>query len=258
MQTRKTIAVVAVRMGSSRLPGKVLMPVAGKPVLGHLLDRLSLARNLDGVVVATSVRPENDPVEAYCTERGVPVFRGSEEDVLGRLAGALQSQEATVGVVVYGDCPLIDPAIVDMIVDRFHAEAPKFDFVGNDLTTSWPPGMEVEALSMKTLNDAAANCDDKAMREHGTLFVRLNPDRYRLLNVEAPEHFHAPGLALEIDAQEDVEVAQALLSHFAGRPSYGLGDVFDYIGSRPELAKLNAGVHRRWKQYRQDSNKSAD
>src|SRR5262249_47334818 len=115
----KIVATVQVRMGSSRLPGKALREVAGKPLLGHLLDRLALARRLDGIVVATSVRAENDAIEAYCGSRQIPCFRGDEDDVLGRMLGALRAHDAAVGVEVFGDCPLIDPAIVDQFVDLF-------------------------------------------------------------------------------------------------------------------------------------------
>lgn len=250
MRQEKIIAVVCVRLGSARLPGKVLMPILGKPVLGHLLDRLALAKNLDGVVVATSVRPENDAIEAYCAERGTACFRGPEDDVLGRMLGALTSQGATVGVDVFGDCPLIDPAIVDMMIDRFLAEAPVYDFVGNDLTTTWPPGMEVEVFAVDALRDASANCQDPATREHGTLFIRKNADRYRLLDIEAPPEFRFPDLALELDTAEDLSVVQAVIENFSGRADYALAEIIAFMQARPELAESNADVPRRWKEYR--------
>jgi spore coat polysaccharide biosynthesis protein SpsF (cytidylyltransferase family) len=185
----RVIASVAVRMGSSRLPGKAMREVSGTPLLGHLLDRLAFARRLDGVVVATSRRAENDVIAEYCRVRGTACFRGDEDDVLGRILGALSAENATIGVEVFGDGPLIDPAIVDRFVDLFVRSDGQLDFVGNDLTTTWPPGMEVEVFSVAALADAAGRCGDPAVREHGTLFVRQNPDLYRLRNIEAPPEF---------------------------------------------------------------------
>jgi spore coat polysaccharide biosynthesis protein SpsF (cytidylyltransferase family) len=245
-----TIAVMAVRMGSSRLPGKALRAIAGKPLLGHLLDRLALARRVDGVVVATSLRPENDAIADYCGTRGVACFRGDEDDVLGRVLGALQSRGATTGVEVFGDGPLIDPAIIDGLVETFTQSSGALDFVGNDLSTTWPPGMEVEVFSVAALADAARRCGDPAIREHGTLFIRQNPGLYRVRNIEAPSEFHRPDLELEVDTPEDLVVMAAVLEHFAGRPDFSLADVIAFMDAHSEVAAANRDVPRRWKEFR--------
>src|SRR5271170_5714629 len=112
-----TAAIVNVRMESTRLPGKALQVVGGKPLLHILLERLAISRKIDCVVVATSVRKANDAIASFCAERAVKCFRGPEDDVLARTLGALDAVDAKTGVVVYGDGPLIDPAIVDGIVD---------------------------------------------------------------------------------------------------------------------------------------------
>jgi spore coat polysaccharide biosynthesis protein SpsF (cytidylyltransferase family) len=247
----KIIAAVPVRMSSSRLPGKVLTEVAGKPLLGHLLDRLSRSRRLDGVVVATSIQPENDEIEAYCSSRGTSCYRGDENDVLSRLLGAYEDAGATVGVEIFGDCPLVDPLIVDSMIERYLSADPQFDFVGNDLTTTWPPGFEVEVFSIKALVDAAAACGDLAFREHGTLFIRQNPKRYRLCNVEAPAVFRRPELELEVDTIEDLNVMKAILIHFRDNPAFGLAEVIAFLDSGPRIAASNQSVARRWKEFRQ-------
>jgi len=249
----KVVATVQVRMGSERLPGKTLLPVAGKPLLGHLLDRLTRATRLDGMVVATPEGAENDPIAAYCERLGVACFRGSEDDVLGRMIGALQLMEATVGVEVFGDCPLIDPALVDEMVEIFASADGAYDFVGNDLKTTYPPGMEVEVFSMAALEDSARRTSDPAVREHGTLFIRQHPDLYRLRSVEAPPHHHHPGLELEVDTYEDAAVLQAVLEHFEGREDFTLDHILAFLASRPDLRQLNADVPRRWKAFREQS-----
>jgi spore coat polysaccharide biosynthesis protein SpsF (cytidylyltransferase family) len=246
----KVVAVVAVRMGSSRLPGKVLRVVAGKPLLGHLLDRLALARRLDSVVIATSTRAENDAIADYCAGRGVACFRGDEDDVLGRMVGALQSHGATIGVEVFGDCPLIDPAIVDRFVDAFAQAGGALDFVGNDLTTTWPPGMEVEVFAVAALADAARRCHDPAVREHGTLHIRQSPALYRLRNVEAPAEFRRPDIELEVDTAEDLAVIEQVLVHFADRRDVGLAELIAFMDKNPDVAAANRDVPRRWKEFR--------
>lgn len=240
-------------MGSSRLPGKALLPIAGKPLLGHLLDRLTHATLLDGVIVATATTPENDAIANYCASRGTPCFRGSEHDVLGRTLGALHMAEATVAVEVFGDCPLIDPAIVDFMIDTFRRSDGAYDFVGNDLRTTYPPGMEVEVFAVAALADSARRVDAPEIREHGTLFMRQHPELYRQLGVTAPPHHHYPDLELEVDSPEDVPVIQAVLEHFADRPRFSLDDVIAFMIANPQLGLQNAGVARRWKAIREQN-----
>jgi spore coat polysaccharide biosynthesis protein SpsF len=249
----RTIASVQVRMGSSRLPGKALMPIAGKPALGHLLDRLTFCKLLDGVVVATATTPENDPIAEFCAARRTPCFRGSEDDVLGRTLSALQNENANVGVEVFGDCPLIDPRIVDLMIETFVQANGAYDFVGNDLTTTYPPGMEVEVFRVSALADSAARTVDPAIREHGTLFLRQHPEWYPQLSVEAPARHRYPELELELDSPEDVPVIQAVIEHFGGRADYSLDEIIAFMSANRQLSEINAGVTRRWKAFREQS-----
>lgn len=248
----KTIAAVCVRMGSLRLPGKALRVVAGKPLLAHLIDRLRLTARLDGIVVATSGRSENDRLVQFCASQSIPCFRGDEDDVLGRLLAALHSQNADVGVNIFGDGPIIDPAIIDRMVDEYARADGQFDFVSNDLTTTWPSGMEVEVFSVQSLADAALKCRDSAVREHGTLFIRQNPELYRLRNIEAPADLRRSGLSLEVDVAEDIPVIEALLKKFSNRPNASLSDYIKYLDAHPGLADASRNVPRRWKQFRSD------
>ncbi|MFH1132656.1 MAG: glycosyltransferase family protein [Pseudomonadota bacterium] len=247
----KIVASIQVRMGSSRFPGKVMHLVAGKPLLGHLLDRLALSQRLDGIVVATAVGKENDVIEAYCTQRNSACFRGSENDVLDRTLKALQSLEATIGVEIFGDCPLIDPVIVDEIIHAFLTDPKNPDFVGNDMKTTYPPGMEVEVFKVSALEDAAKRISDPTIREHGTLFIRQNPSLYCIRNVEAPPKYQMPHLELEVDTEEDVFVVTAILEHFAGRSDFSLDEIIAFMKSRSDLSATNAAVPRRWKEFRE-------
>lgn len=248
----KVVASIQVRMGSSRLPGKVMMPVLDKPIVGHLIDRLQRCRTLDEVIVATSVDPANDVIEAYCDSRNVPCFRGSEDDVLDRTLKALQWRDATIGVEVFGDCPLIDPVIVDDIVSIFLHADPPYDFVGNDLKTTYPPGMDVEVFSVAALKQSSESIDDMAIREHGTLHIRQNPDTFRITNIEAPPELTRPDLEIEIDTREDFEVIKTIIEHFKGRSDVSARELIDFMDEHPEVAEKNRHIERRWKEFRDE------
>ena len=246
----KIIASVQVRMGSSRLPGKVMRSVLSRPLLGYLLDRLRLSKTLDGVVVATSTAVENDVIEEFCRKERVACFRGSETDVLDRTLQSLKSMAATVGVEVFGDGPLIDPVIIDQVVD-YYVKNEGYDYVGNDLETTYPPGMEVEVFSTKALSDSSDRLPrSDPRREHGTLFIRQNPNIYKITNLEAPVRHHRPDLELEVDTSEDFQVIARVIEHFSGRADFGLEEIIEFMDSNPEIANINRQVPRRWKQYR--------
>ena len=246
----KIIASVQVRMGSSRLPGKVMRSVLSRPLLGYLLDRLRLSKTLDGIVVATSTAVENDVIVEFCRKERVACFRGSETDVLDRTLQSLKSMAATVGVEVFGDGPLIDPEIIDQVVD-YYVKNEGYDYVGNDLETTYPPGMEVEVFSTKALSDSSDRLPrSDPRREHGTLFIRQNPDIYKITNLEAPVRHHRPDLELEVDTSEDFQVIARVIEHFSGRADFALEEIIEFMDSNPEIANINRQVPRRWKQYR--------
>lgn len=244
----KVVCVVQVRMGSSRLPGKVMKEVCGQPLLGYQIDRLMCSRKIDELIVATSIQSENDVIEEYCTQRKICCFRGSEDDVLERMHGALISRNCQVGVEVYGDCPLIDPSIVDETIEHYLNN--EFDFVGNDLATTYPPGMEVEVFSMQALTDSMNRTQDPAIREHGTLFIRQNPDIYSIHNIEAPVRHKRPELELEVDTEEDFRVVSSIIENFYPRMDYTLEEIITYMDSNSSIANINRDVPRRWKEFR--------
>jgi spore coat polysaccharide biosynthesis protein SpsF (cytidylyltransferase family) len=246
----KAVASVQVRMGSSRLPGKAMLPVAGRPLLGHLLKRLSRSQQLHEVIVATTTKAEDDIIADYCLTVGTRVYRGSSDDVIGRMLGALHLTDATIGVEVYGDSPIIDPAIVDDLIGQFMACSDDCDFLGNDIKTTYPPGMIVEVFKIPALEDADRRAQDLAIREHGTLFIRRHPELYRLVNIEAPEEHRRPELEMEVDSKEDVAVIDAIVAHFKGRDDFSLTEIIAFLDAHPEVSSLNANVPRRWKAFR--------
>jgi spore coat polysaccharide biosynthesis protein SpsF len=250
------VASIQVRMGSSRYSGKVMYETAGRPLLGHLISRLQKSKLLDDIVVATSVNPENDTIESYCQKNAISCFRGDEDDVLGRTLGALHYMNAEIGVEVFGDCPLIDPVIVDMIIRDFLNDKNKPEFVGNDLKTTFPPGMDVEVFRVSALEDAAKRITDPSIREHGTLYIRQNPSLYKVKNIEAPEKWYRPELELEVDTEEDIYVVSKIFEYFRAlnNENFGIDDIIEFMDGNPDLKKINAEVPRRWKKVRGDDN----
>ena len=236
-------------MASSRLPGKVMARVNNKPLLGHLIHRVRLAQLLTDFVVSTSVNPENDVIEDYCRRNGVSCFRGPEDDVLGRTLESLKIWNADVGVTVFGDCPLLDPTIIDHAVALF-LDSEKYDFVGNNLRTTYPPGMDVEVYRTEALEDSGNRTTDIRIREHGTLYIRQHPERYLLKNFEATKTINRPDLYLGLDTTEDLVVVEEILSHFDGKIDYSLKEIIEFMDANPRLADSNRHIYRRWKKYR--------
>jgi len=225
--------------------------VSGKPLLEHLLNRVRQVKHLDGIIVATSDTEENDVIEKFCSSYGVPCFRGSEDDVLARMLGALESQMADIGVEVYGDSPLSDPKLINECIEVYLGDD-SYDLVGNDMKATYPSGMYSETFSVKALQDSAARCQDPAIREHGTMYLRQHPELYKLKNIEAKGRLRRPDIYLDVDTEVDVRVIEAILNHFAPRNDFSLEEIFVFLDEHSELAQLNQHVHRRWKQYQYD------
>ena len=238
-------------MGSSRLPGKAMMSIYGKPLLGYLLDRVKTPSILDEIIVATTNKTDDDVIEAYCNSQGVYCFRGAEMDVLERLLQALKWRNATTGVLVFGDCPLIDPNVITQMIDHFQLFN-QYDFVGNDLTTTFPAGMEVEVFSVDALEDSAHRCTSADIREHGTLFIRTHPEIYKIHNLDAPIRWRRPDLVFEVDTIEDLVVVKKIIKNFEGQVNFSLDDIIDFIDLNPKISALNQGIPRRWKRFRDD------
>ena len=165
----RTVAIVQARMTSTRLPGKVLADLCGAPLLARMIGRIRRARRLDGVVVATTARPSDDPVAALAAQLEVGLFRGDEADVLGRFAGAAAAARADVIVRLTADCPLHDPALIEDAVEGFTAGG--WDYYGNAVERTFPDGLDVEVFSRAALERAATDARHPFLREHVTPWI---------------------------------------------------------------------------------------
>lgn len=205
----RRVIVVQARMGSSRLPGKVLADVAGRPMLEQQLRRLQQCRSADDIVVATSANANDDSIIAVAEKAGARWFRGDEHDVLGRYRAAAAEAHADIVVRITADCPLIDPEITDLVIDR--ASTGACDYASNVLRRTYPKGLDAEAFSADVLVRADRLATSKAAREHVTWFIHNErPELFLLSSVEdASNHSH---LRWTVDTPEDLEYVRRLYS----------------------------------------------
>ncbi|MFD1627105.1 cytidylyltransferase domain-containing protein [Azospirillum griseum] len=243
----RVVAISQARMNSTRLPGKVLLPAAGKPLLVHHLERLARSRGLDGVVLATTVGAVDDPVAATASAMGIPVFRGDEEDVLQRFAGAAAMADADVIVRVTADCPLIDPALVGELIAAFQAGqslSPPLDYLSIDV--SWyPRGLDAEIFPRAVLDEAAANAVLPAEREHVTYYMYTRPQRFRL-----GTPLRHDGSAIQqrwcVDEAADYELVRRLLEiGVSDNPAFGWRDCWRAVNEHPDWMDINSSIRQK-------------
>ncbi len=235
-------AVVLARMGSSRLPGKSMAPLSGSPSLAHIIKRLQRVPSIDGIVVATTSAPEDDVICECARTTAVSVYRGSADDVLGRTVAAARSVGAATIVRVGGDCPLIDPAVVEAVIAAFQRHRP--DFASSCLRPrEYPLGIAVEVFPAALLEEVAREAVASRDREHVTLFFEEHPERFTLLGVAPATGAKRPDLRLTLDTPSDHELIAALYDAlYETDPCFGLDAVLAHLDRHPELAALNEDV----------------
>jgi spore coat polysaccharide biosynthesis protein SpsF len=232
------VCAIQVRMGSTRLPGKALAEVEGKPMLQRLIERVQAARTLDGVVVATTNVPGDEPIRALAAELGVQCFAGSEHDVVDRLHGAARATNASALVRVTGDCPLMDPSVIDQVVEAYRGVQGAADYVSNIDPPTFPDGLDIEVYPLATLEGLDA-MEDAFWREWFAVYVAEHPEEFRAVNVQ-----HSPDLSSlrwTVDYDDDLAFVRAVYARLAPADVFGMEDVLELLRGEPELARINEG-----------------
>ena len=243
----KTVAIIQARMGSSRLPDKVLMPVLGKPLLGWMLRRIASCLEVNEIVVATTTQKRDDVIAEFVQSAGYKVSRGSEEDVLDRYYQAARGLMPHAVVRLTADCPLLDPAVLGTLIRKFHSL--EMDFLSNSepLPSSWPDGMDISIVSFKALHRAWQEARKPSDREHVTFYFWNNPSIFKCQRID-----HLPDWSkyrLTIDYPEDFLLLKAVIEHF-GQPDPTKMDlvtmdaIIAYLDSKPEIFRLNSSYTR--------------
>lgn len=234
------LGVLQARMTSSRLPGKVLEPILGVPMIGRQIERLRRASSLDGLVVATSVDASDDPLVEYLATLSVPVVRGSLDDVLGRFIAVLDEFSPDVVVRLTADCPLASPVVLDRVVSAF---GPDVDYASNTLEPTWPDGVDVEVVRAPALRWVFSNSDDPHEHEHVTLGVYRRPEQFRCVNVAGDVDLSS--LRWTVDNADDLAFVRAVYAELHGvNPEFEIDDVLDLLRRRPELSRTSADSAR--------------
>lgn len=234
--------VVQARMTSSRLPGKILKEVLGKPLLEYQIERLRKVKRADQIVIATTDLPSDDPVFALSERLSVLCFRGPEDDVLGRYYGAIETYPSKIVVRSTADCPLIDPNIVDAVIGLYQDGG--YDYASNTLTRSFPRGLDCEVFSRKMLETALREGKKIYEREHVTPYFYQHPELYRLgclKNSEDQSHHR-----WTVDTAEDFELISKLIAAlYPTNPDFRMRDVLALFKIHPDWIKINAHVEQK-------------
>lgn len=243
---KKNLIIVQARMTSTRLPGKVLMPVLGKPLLDYLVERLHHVRSRPRVVLATTTNETDLPLVAAAERLGIACYRGSEDDVLSRYyEAALQFGGESI-LRITSDCPLLDPAVIDLVMKQFASRKHPWDYVSTTLTRTFPRGMDVEMFTFEALKTAHDEATLPAEREHVTPFLYNNPDRFKLGSVtnvlDVSRH------RWTVDTEEDFELVKRIIEAlYPSHPKFNMKDCLQLLNENPAWEKLNAHIEQ--KQY---------
>ncbi len=257
---QKVVAIIQGRMSSSRLPGKILADIAGQPMLTRVYTRTLRAKTLDEVIFATTIDESDAPVAEYCDFSGIPFTRGSLFDVLDRYYQTALQAKADVVVRITADCPVIDPELIDNVVNTLLED--EYDFVCNRLPPPWtrtyPIGLDVEACTFKALKKAWKEAKEPQHREHAMPYfyegVRLTTVSRQLQTGLSPRGFNIALLhhttdfgdyRWTVDTPEDLGFMRQVYSSFDGRDDFTWKEVLDLVHDNPELMKINEGVQHK-------------
>jgi spore coat polysaccharide biosynthesis protein SpsF len=233
-------AIVQARMTSTRLPGKILMEVMGRPLLSYLIERLRLCRQVSDVVLATTTNREDGPVADLGEKEEVHVYRGDEHDVLDRYYGAAELYGAEYVMRITGDCPLLDPQICDRVIEIYFNSGCDFVHTG----PSFAEGLDCEVFSKGVLETAWREAVAKPEREHVTLYFRNHPELFRIVTVE--NETDDGGYRITVDEKADFEVVKAIIEHLHGaaHPGFTINEIKSFLDAHPEILSLNSSIVR--------------
>ena len=234
-----TVAIVQVRMGSIRFPNKVMGRIMGVPMIELLLNRLSRSRRIDQIIIATTTDPCNQPLVDHVTKLGYDVFQGSENDVLDRYYQAAKPYHPDKVVRITGDCPLVDPELVDLVIETFESQV--VDYLSNTLTPTYPDGLDTEVFSFHALEQAARQAMKPSEREHVTPYIRES-GFFKIANLAYNENYSDERWT--VDEPADFEVVKAVYEYFQPRQDFGWLEVLELRHNQPELFQANQHLTR--------------
>lgn len=243
----KVVVSIEARMGSSRLPGKSLKKILGKPMLELMIERVKDCKEIDDIVVATSSNKKDDAIEELTSKLQVNCFRGSEDDVLDRVLNAAKMVNADVILELWGDCPLIDPEILDNLVDFYKKN--DLDCTGTVLPNfkkEFPFGISALIFSTKILDDVSKITKNPQDRENVSNYIYEHPERYKIGPLPCPSKLNFPDLRLVVDEERDFELVKTIFEElYPQNPHFRTQEIVEFLNKNPNLKNLNKDVAQR-------------
>jgi len=237
----KILAIIQARVGSTRLPGKVLIKVGEKPIIEHVYNRVSKASLIDEIFIATSINKENLPLVKYCSENNIRVFIGSENDVLDRFYQLAKLLNPNHIVRITADCPMIDHEVIDMVIKK-HLDT-KADYTSNALNQTYPDGLDVEIFKFEVLQKAWEEARLESEREHVTSFIYKNKSFFTIQSIDSRINYG--NYRLTVDNPEDLKLFQTLYKNlYIKDPCFGLQSILDFIKDNPFVTEINKNILR--------------
>jgi len=238
------VAIIQARLGSSRLPGKVLLDIEGKPMLWHVVDRLKASKAIGKIVVATSLNAENDAIEKFCAKYGILCFRGSEEDVLDRYYRAANAYKADVVVRITADCPFIDPSVTDGVIIKYISGKDSYDGASNTVVRKFPRGLDSEVISYPILEEIWDAANKRHHREHVTAYIYEHPELYRMLSVESDNDLSY--LRWTVDEEADLRLVKEVYKRLYRKGHiFMMDDIIGLLDKEPSLKDINRDVKQK-------------
>ncbi|MCF7917298.1 MAG: glycosyltransferase family protein [Candidatus Omnitrophica bacterium] len=241
---KKRIAIIQARMGSTRLPGKILKDIKGRSMLWHVVDRVDYSNLIDKIVIATTEDKEDDKIENFCKTNNVYFYRGNQEDVLDRYYQTAKNYQADLIIRITSDCPLIDPCIIDKAITHYLDNEEKADYVSNTLERTYPRGMDVEVFPFRALEIAWQKAKEEYQREHVTPYIYENPDTFNLSCIKNENDLSY--LRLTVDEEKDLELVREIYKKLYQKYNiFYLKDILGLFKKYPELELINKEVKQK-------------
>lgn len=239
--SKEILCIIQARTASTRLPNKVLLSLGKKAVLEQIVERVKDSKKIDKIIVATSEKKEDNKIAELCQKIDIDCFRGSENDVLDRYYQAAKHFDFSNIVRITGDCPLIDPEIIDEVIGLFQNE--KLDYAANVIPPTFPDGLDAEIFSFEALERAWRETKMKSEREHVTIYMWQNPELFKQKHLNSP--IDLSGKRWTLDNPEDYEFINKIYEGlYSAKPKFRLKDVLEFLEANSELEKINQNIKR--------------
>lgn len=237
----KVVAIIQARMGSTRLPGKILKKVLDKPLLEYQIERVKRAALIDEIVIATTTNESDQPIIDFCNKHSILFYRGSEDDVLSRYYEAAKEYKAEIVVRLTSDCPIIDPVVIDKVIEYYIDNHDEYNYVSNTLKRTFPRGYDTEVFSFETLENAYINADSEAEKEHVTPYINQRPALFSIGQVL--QKIDDSDFRLTVDTTEDfILIEKIITSLYINNTNFDNYDVVNLLNENKEWLKINSEI----------------